>query len=240
LQRNSVSLLQQVQAVGHDGDHSEAPPLEFGYTAFDLGGRDFFPLQGRDLPARSLANAELELADLFGSGLPDILEMDGSVRYWRNLGHGTFDLPREMREAPAGLQLADPGVQLIDADGDGRIDPLVSTNGLSRYFPLRFDGVWDRRSFHAYQTAPSFNLEGPEGKLIDLDGDGVTNALRSSTCLECFFNDPQHGWQTMRLVERRPLDEFPNVNFSDSRVEFADMSGDGLQDIVLVHDGCVQ
>jgi hypothetical protein len=82
LPRNSVSLLQQVQVVGHDGDHSEAlPPLEFGYTAFDLGGRDFFPLQGRDLPARSLANAELELAALFGSGLPDILEMDGSVRY---------------------------------------------------------------------------------------------------------------------------------------------------------------
>ena len=238
---NGVSLLQQVQVVGHDGDRSEAlPPLEFGYTPFDLRGRDFFPLQGRDLPARSLANAELELADLFGSGLPDILEMDGSVRYWRNLGHGTFDLPREMRDAPAGLQLADPGVQLIDADGDGRIDLLVSTNGLSGYFPLRFDGLWDRRSFHAYQTAPSFNLEDPEVKLIDLDGDGVTDALRSSHALECFFNDPQQGWQTTRVVERRPLAEFPNVNFSDARVKVADMSGDGLQDIVLVHDGCVR
>ena len=238
---NGVSLLQQVQVVGHDGERSEAlPPLEFGYTSFDLGGRDFFPLQGRDLPARSLANAELELADLFGSGLPDILEMDGSVRYWRNLGHGTFDLPREMRDAPAGLQLADPGVQLIDADGDGRIDLLVSTNGLSGYFPLRFDGLWDRRSFHAYQTAPSFNLEDPEVKLIDLDGDGVTDAIRSSHALECFFNDPQHGWQTTRVVERRPLEEFPNVNFSDARVKVADMSGDGLQDIVLVHDGCVE
>ena len=60
------------------------------------------------------------------------------------------------------------------------------------------------------------------------------------TRLECFFNDPQHGWQTTRVVERRPLAEFPNVNFSDSRVKVADMSGDGLQDIVLVHDGCVE
>ena len=63
--------------------------------------------------------------------------MNGTVRYWRNLGQGTFDLPREMREAPAGLQLADPGVQLIDADGDGRIDLLVSTSALSGYFPMR-------------------------------------------------------------------------------------------------------
>src|SRR4029077_13421483 len=32
---------------------------------------------------------------------------------------------------------------------------------------------------------------------------------------------------------------FPNVNFSDPRVRLADMTGDGLQDVVLVHDGSV-
>jgi hypothetical protein len=40
-------------------------------------------------------------------------------------------------------------------------------------------------------------------------------------------------------VERRALDAFPNVNFSDPRVKWGDMSGDGLQDIVLVYDGSV-
>src|SRR5690606_41396136 len=65
-------------------------------------------LEGRDLPAQSLASPDLELADLFGNGLPDILEMNGTVRYWRNLGGGRFDVPRPMRDAPAGLQLADP------------------------------------------------------------------------------------------------------------------------------------
>ena len=95
---NGVSLLQQVQVVGHDGDRSEAlPPLAFGYSPFEPKGRDFFPVQGKDLPARALANPDLELADLFGRGMPDILEMNGTVRYWRNLGQGRFDLPREMR-----------------------------------------------------------------------------------------------------------------------------------------------
>jgi len=41
--------------------------------------------------------------------------MNGTVCYWRNLGTGRFDLPRSMQQAPAGLALADPGVQLIDA-----------------------------------------------------------------------------------------------------------------------------
>jgi RHS repeat-associated protein len=240
LSLNRVSLLSQINVVGHDGERTEAlPPLQFGYTAFDVAGREFLPLQGKDLPARSLAAQDLELVDLFGNGLPDVLEMNGTVRYWRNLGHGVFDRPREMREAPGGLQLTDAGVQLIDADGDGRTDLFVSTATLSGYFPLRFGGLWDRKSFQPYAFAPSFNLEDPEVKLLDLNGDGVTDALRSSTRLECFFNDPALGWHATREVERQALDAFPNVNFSDPRVKVADMSGDGQQDIVLVGDGYV-
>ena len=238
---NGVSLLSQLRVVGHDsGRGEELPPLEFGYTPFEPEGREFFPLRGRELPARSLANADLELIDLFGNGLPDILEMNGTVRYWRNLGDGRFDPPRQMREAPAGLRLADPGVQLLDADGDGRLDLLVTTETLSGYFPLRFGGLWDRRSFQRYDKAPSFNLDDPEVRLVDLDGDGVTDAIRSGTRLECFFNDPKERWNGTRLVERRALAEFPDVTFSDPRIKLADMTGDGLQDIVLVCDGCVE
>ena len=43
-----------------------------------------------------------------------------------------------------------------------------------------------------------------------------------------------------RWVERRALEEFPDVNFSDPRVKWADMCGDGLQDIVLIYDGNVE
>ncbi len=243
---NGVSLLNQIEVVGYDESQpneedrtEELPPLEFGYTRFAPEERDFFPLEGH-LPSRSLASPDLELADLFGNGLPDILEMNGTVRYWRNLGNGQFDLPREMPDAPAGLTLADPGVQLIDANGDGRIDLLVTIQGLAGYYPLCFAGMWDRRSFQRYDLAPSFNLEDPEVRLVDLDGDGVTDAIRSGTHLECFFSDPEEGWNDTRWVERRALEDFPNINFSDPRVKWADMSGDGLQDIVLVNDGNVE
>ncbi|MCI0723917.1 MAG: FG-GAP-like repeat-containing protein [Acidobacteria bacterium] len=247
LPRNGVSLLSQISVIGHDESQPEEkdrtqvlPPLEFGYTRFEPEGRDFFPLAGSHLPAQSTASPDLELADLFGNGLPDVLEMNGTVRYWRNLGDGRFDLPRPMRDAPAGLTLADPGVQLLDADGNGRIDLMASQNGLSGYFPLQFNGEWDRRSFQRYDRAPSFSLEDPEVRLVDLDGDGVTDAIRSGTRLECFFHDPKAGWNATRFVERRALEEFPNFNFSDPRMKWADMSGDGLQDIVLVYDGNVE
>lgn len=242
---NNVSLLSQIKVIGYDDNgqpKEELPPLEFSYTQFEPEKRNFFPFTGQEMPPFSLGNPNYEMADLIGNGLPDILEMNGTVRYWRNLGNGRFDLPREMRDAPAGLRLADSGVQLIDADGDGRIDLLVTTESQSGYYPLRFGGLWDRRSFQRYKYAPSFNLEDPEVKLVDLDGDGITDVIRSGSRLECYFNDQHKGWipEKTRWVERKSLEEFPNVNFSDQRVKWADMTGDGLQDIVLVYDGNIE
>lgn len=240
LPRNAVSLLSQVRVTGHDGATDETlPPLEFRYTSFTPEKRDFFPLQGSDLPAHSLANPNLEFVDLFGNGLPDLMEMNGTIRYWRNLGGGRFDLPRSMRDAPLSLELADDGVQFIDANGNGRTDLLVTNTAMSGYFPLGFNGQWDRKSFQRYREAPSFDLEDPEVKLVDLDGDGVTDAIRSGSRLECFFNDQTKGWTSTRFVERQALEVFPNVNFSDRRVKWADFTGDGLQTIALVHDGSV-
>jgi RHS repeat-associated protein len=234
---NGVSLLARVRVEGHDGATSQwLPPIELGYTGFDPRARKLQRLGG-DLPEASLSPLEHDLADLFGTGLPDFLQLDGTrARYWRNLGNGRFDLPRDLKDAPAGLSLADPGVQLVDADGDGRIDLMVSGERGSGYFPLRAEGSGDR-SFRRYRAAPSFDLKDPEVKLVDLDGDGVPDAIRSGTRLECFFNDPDRGWIGARQLERRGLDVFPNVSFSDPRVRFADMTGDGLSDLVLIHNG---
>ncbi|SHF57127.1 RHS repeat-associated core domain-containing protein [Fodinibius roseus] len=238
---NDVSLLNRIDVVGHDGDKTERlPPLEFSYSQFEPENRDFFPVDGEELPAESLGSPDLELADLSGNGLPDVLQMNGTVRYWRNLGGGRFDRPRRMDKAPAGLTLSDPGVQLIDADGDGRIDLMVDKDRQSGYYPLQPDGKWDRDSFQRYKQAPSVNLQGPDVKMVDLDGDGVTDAVRAGSSFDYFFNDPEKGWHEHRRVKRRPVKDFPDVTFTDARVRWADMTGDGLQDIVLIHDGNIE
>jgi RHS repeat-associated protein len=244
--RNGVSLLTAVEVVGFDDagiEGRDLPSLELGYSRFDPKDpkrRDFYPVKGPDLPATSLANTSMELVDLFGRGLPDILEMNGAVRYWRNRGNGEFDVPHPMAEVPAGLSLGDPGVQLIDADGDGRTDLLVTQGALAGYYPLRFGATWDRASFRKYRVAPSFDLKDPEIRLIDLTGDGVTDVIRSGARLECYFNDPREGWHETRWVERSALPDFPGISFSDPRVKWADLSGDGLQDLVLVSDRNVE
>ena len=153
---NGVTLLSQISVEGHDGDKTESlPPLEFGYSRFEPEERDFFPITGADTPPASLANPDYELVDLFGNGLPDVLEMNGTVRYWRNLGNGRFDLPRPMNEAPAGLALAQAGVQLIDANGDGRTDLLVTTETIAGYYPLKFGASGTAAHFTAFNRFPA-------------------------------------------------------------------------------------
>lgn len=238
---NGVSFLSRINVIGYDDmgvGSRELPPLDFGYSRFSPQARRFTTLQGRGLPMTSLANPDMELVDLFGHGLPDIVELGGSnVRYWRNLGGGKFDMPRGFAEVPASWKLSDAGVQLLDANGDGRADLMVTTGEMAGYYPLDFSARFNPRSYQRYAQAPSFSLEDPEVRLIDLTGDGVTDVLRSGSSLECYFNDPQEGWSPERTARIRRSDM--DFSFSDPRVKFADLSGDGLQDISVVYRGRV-
>jgi RHS repeat-associated protein len=240
---NAASLLSQVLVEGHDGDLRESlPPLEFGYTAFEPAKRRYQPFNGTGAsrPERSLGNPEFELVDLFGNGLPTVLEFNEQVRYWRNRGDGRFDLMRTMETAPAGLRLGEPGVQLLDANGNGRADLMVIDGLRGGYFPLRFDGQWNKQGFVRYRSVPTLNLHAADVRLLDLDGDGVTDALRTGQRFELYFNNPEDGWSRLEVRERIESASFPNVTFEDARVKLGDMTGDGLQDIILIHDGRVE
>ncbi len=189
LPANGVSLLRRIEVQGIDGDSIELlPPLEFAYTTFDRTNRVYQALSAFDdaIPERSLAHPDFELADLFGCGLPDVVQIGDTNRYWRNLGEGRFDCPQTFEGLPAGIRLGDQGTQLADCDGDGHIDLAVAERGLNGYFPLTVVRSDQVRTFVSYRVAPPFALNDPELRFLDLDGDGITDALRTGTQLELY------------------------------------------------------
>ena len=90
------------------------------------------------LPPAKLGG-DLDLVDLFGDGLPSVLQLNGAARYWRNRGAGTVDLARPLLAAPGGVTLGTPGVLLTDLDGDGRADLAVTADGRASAWSLTAD-----------------------------------------------------------------------------------------------------
>ena len=237
---NGVSLLGKVWVEGHDGAASQSlAPLEFGYTAWDPRSRRYQSLDAPNgsLPDESLAHGDLTLVDLFGDGLQSVLQLNGRARFWRNVGQGQLDPPRTLPFAPP-VSLGAPGVQIADFNGDGRPDLLVTDTSGAGYYSLATDGGFDPRGYVRLRQSPSFELTDSLVRLVDLDGDGITDALRTGTTFELFYNDPHEGFTR---VESRPRGAtVPDVTFGDPHVLLADFTGDGLTDVALVYNGRVE
>ncbi len=223
------------------------PPVSFAYTGFAPERRKIQDLSfGCDRPpSNSLANPNYELVDMYGNGLPDILQTSPTGNWcWRNLGEGRFTAPRRLQAAPAGVTLADEGVQFADMQGNGSADLLVTEGSARGFYENDFSGEWGR--YHPYRQSPSFSLRDPNVRLVDLDGDGVVDVLATLNHHFLYIQNRSKNGELafatpIPLPRQHDLDTWPDVYFAhpENRVQLADMSGDGLQDIVLIYTGRV-
>jgi hypothetical protein len=144
-----------------------------------------------------------------------------------------------LSHVPASVALSQPGVGFGDTGGDGQTDLLVHSGPIPGFYETTGDEAW--LTFKPYETFPAFDLGDPNTRLVDLTGDGRSDALKTQAehfvWYQCLG---EKGFAPPRYIARfHDLDQFPDVFFDDSaeRVRLADMSGDGLNDIVMIHNG---
>jgi hypothetical protein len=140
---------------------------------------------------------------------------------------------------PAGLSLDQPEVGFADLAGNGLPDLLVHSGALPGFHETTPEGAWKR--FTPFARQPGFLPGDPHVRMLDLTGDGRSDALMTTDSQFLWFEClGAEGFGAARAVARiHDLDQFPDLDFNDpaGRVRLADMSGDGLNDIVLIHDG---
>ncbi len=243
-----LSFLTAIKVTGYRRDSmlsyqvAAMPPVTFRYSEFKPQEQRYQTVtaRGDDMPPVALNDANIALVDLFGDGLPGVLQGDpAGFRYWKNLGGGLLDQPRSMPQIPAGISLGQAGIGFGDMGGDGQADLLIHSGPLPGFFETTSAGTW--QVFRPYAVFPTFDLADPNVRMVDLTGDGLADALVTEEedfvwfeCLgEAGFSVPH------RIARNHNLAAFPNVFFNDpaTRVRLADMTGDGLNDIVLVHNG---
>src|SRR5262249_50706064 len=143
-----------------------------------------------------------ELVDFTGDGLPDVLQLRGSItRYFRNRGDGSWDRPRTLRSVPAGVDLSTPGISFADMNGDGIADIVVTQGVRPGFYPLLGKERFDR--YQAFDRIPELGLSDANTRQIDLDADGIVDVLHTGErAFVALLREGKSGWSQPRVVPR--------------------------------------
>ncbi|MEG3918508.1 SpvB/TcaC N-terminal domain-containing protein [Microcoleus sp. T3_A4] len=257
--RNPIySLLISVKQTGYkrnpDGGYIQKslPPVEFTYTEANIDEtvREVDRTSLENLP-QGMDGTRYQWVDLDGEGLSGILSEQGNGWFYkRNLSpinnveiNGSKQI--EAHFAPVELVASKPatglnnGAQFLDLAGDGQLDLVTLRSPTPGFYERTHNEGWE--SFVAFKSLPNLDWDNPNLKFIDLDGDGHSDILITED--DCFVWHPSLAEDGFGAAERvyQPWDEEkgPRVVFSDSTqsIYLADMSGDGLTDIVRIRNG---
>lgn len=247
------SMLRQVTQFDRNaGDGNFLPPLRLGYTRFNA---EDFARGGFVSPSPySLGNPNQALADINADGLPDFFFTDpltGAHEVIYNHGLGRFSAPVGFIARPTGVTLDQPGVDLTDYDGDGRIDLVQKAGGSTSqfvFFPNTTRAVANNEAAPAWGTErmfatpyPPFDLDDPSVRTLDLDNDKRIDFMRTTAGGFLSFYNRGNVWEEDGIYlfgepKMGDITYADALDFSDgAHVKLADMNGDRLLDLVRLH-----
>jgi len=229
-----------------------------GYTRRDMPAVEFEYSQAiidpqiREVDPASLANlpqgvdAAYQWLDLDGEGISGILvEERGAWYYKRNESPagGTqlatrFGALQPLRSHPAVAALAG-ATQWLDLAGDGRFAAVAfsgPTPGFQRRTP---EGSWSEH--RTFASLPAIDWTDRNLRFLDLTGDGHADVLIAGDGVFTWHAaQAEAGFGPAQRVHQ-PLDEETGARivFADDSesIFLADLSGDGLTDIVRIRNG---
>ncbi|MET0476055.1 MAG: SpvB/TcaC N-terminal domain-containing protein [Mycobacterium sp.] len=217
------------------------PPLEFGYTAAVVDQRvhTLDPGSVENLPF-GLDGSAFQWVDLDGEGLSGILTEQSDAWFYKpNLGGGRFGPMRLVGAKPSAAALGSGRQELLDLAGDGQLD-LVEFGGPTPGFHERTSDLgWE--GFRPFRFRPDIAWDDPNLRLVDLTGDGHADILISGDDVISWYPSlAETGFGPLRRTYHS-LDEDrgPRVVIADAdqTIYLADMSGDGLADLVRIRNG---
>ncbi len=238
-----LTKLIAITQVAWDGSSSAAfPPLHLSWSDVpDLAKARLQSLPAHALPALREVTGQHRFSwiDLDAEGAPSLLcqAADGPWLIARNSGGGRFTAPQPLDIQPVLSSTA--GIQLNDVDGNGLLDAVSYARPGAGYRERRDDYRWGE--WIPFANSPVYEPGDPNVQMIDTNGDGLLDLLRSE--VGAYILQRSLGKEGFCLPERIPWEtdekNGPRLLFADrtSNVHLADMTGDGLSDLVRIRNG---
>ncbi|MCS3795320.1 SpvB/TcaC N-terminal domain-containing protein [Niastella sp. OAS944] len=250
------TFLQSITSVGYikkaDGTYSakRLPAVEFEYQQHEWSSNI------RTVSTEAMVNAPAgieqppyQFTDLFNEGLSGILsEQAGGWFYKHNLGVRKSAVTGEEALLFENAKLVSPKpsfqglgsqMQLADLDADGGKQLVNYNTSPTGFFELNDDNEW--LPFLHFRQLPNINFNDPYSHMIDLNGDGKPELLVSEDNSFTWYESAGRDGFAAAKKTIKPGDEEAGaqVVFADEKqtIFLADMSGDGLTDIVRIRNG---
>ncbi|WP_205513240.1 SpvB/TcaC N-terminal domain-containing protein [Longitalea arenae] len=246
--QDGFSFLKQAVMTGytkHDnGAYTQrsTPPQSFEYQTHQWNTQvdTITPEAAAGLPL-GFDDSKYLFVDLYNEGMSGILTEQADAWFYKNnLGEGRFSAARPVLSKPSFSGL--PGqLQVLELEANGAKQVVKGQGDIKGFFELQDNEEW--QPFTAFESMPDLDLNGANTRLIDLNGDGLADVLiTEEEVLTWYPSKGKKGYEASKRVTKSYDEEKgPALVFADPEqtIFLADMSGDGLQDLVRIRNGNV-
>lgn len=221
--------------------HKAMPPALFRYQPHTWN------LEINQIESDSLVHAPVgvddinyALIDFYSEGIAGILtEQQGALFYKENLGNAQFADAKLLSPKPSFAGISTGTMQITDLDGNGMKQMTIYGKGIGGFFELTPEEQW--QPFQAFEQVPNIDFADPNMRMIDLDGDGKPDLMLTEHDAFVWYRaDGKKGYETSaRVAAQYDEEKGPVLVFADQTLSvfLADMSGDGLTDLVRIRNG---
>lgn len=211
------------------------------YYKHNLGGGSFAEATLVSAkPSFSGLGTQLQLADLEADGRKQLLSLGTEPKGYFELDEQQVWQPFKNFESLPNINFNDAYVRMLDLDGDGRADLLVSEDQVFTWYPSRgkqgfasakkvqmpFDEELGPRLVFAEEKQSIF--------LADMSGDGQLDLVRVRNADVCYWPNLGFGrFGTKVTMGHAPWFDHPEA-FNPSYIRCADIDGSGTTDLIYL------
>ncbi len=223
------------------------PTIDLAYTANPLEDDEYPRYEVQDVGPGSLANLPEGIdgkayrwLDLDGEGISGVFSEQGSAWFYKpNLGNGRFGRTEVLPRRPSLTAIKSGRQQFMALAGDGKLDLVDFSSPTPGFYERTLDTGWGM--FCRFHSLPVRDWNDPNLRFVDVTGDGLADVLITQN--DAFTWHPSLSIEGYGAAGRVPFplseEKGPRVVFADGTqsIYLADLSGDGLSDLVRIRNG---